>query len=101
MQPTAPPFDLGVRKQDLPAILVHNADNLKFSDVRVRWFDGFPDYYTNALAADNFSGLTIKNFTGAAARKTLPAISLANGSGKDIRNARATAGVLLEEHNVR
>jgi polygalacturonase len=99
MQPTSP-VNFGVQKRDLPAILVHNVDGLQFNDLHVRWLGPFPDFYTNALAADGFNGLAINGFAGAASSQTRPAIYLQNGTGVDIRRARPTAGSLLEESDV-
>jgi hypothetical protein len=89
-----------VRRQDMAAILVHNVDNLRLNKVKVRWLDSFPDFYTNALSADGFHDLTIDHFVGAASSTALPAIHLQNGSGVDIRHARATAGPLLQQSGV-
>jgi hypothetical protein len=99
LQPTSP-VEWGVRRQDLPAILVHNVDNLSLTDVKVGWLGSFPDFYTNALSIDGFVGLTINHFVGAASTKAFPAIYLQDGSGVDIRDARTTAGQLLEKHYV-
>jgi hypothetical protein len=100
LQPTSP-VNFGVQKHDLPAILVHNVDGLQLNDLQVRWLGTFPPYYTNALAADGFAGLTINQFVGAASVPTMPAIHLQDGSGAVLHKTTATAGPLLEETNVR
>jgi polygalacturonase len=99
LQPTSP-INFGVRKEDLPAVLVHNADRLSFSGLTVTWAGSFPPYYTNAIAADGFAGLTIDDFQGASASGTLPAIQLANGTHARITKAQATQGKLLVTNNV-
>ncbi len=97
LQPTAP-VNFGVRKHDLPAILVHGVDDLRLKGVQVKWLGAFPDFYTNAILAEDFNNLTIKGFRGSAspsAAATLPAIQLRDGQGQVVQNARTTAGPLL------
>jgi hypothetical protein len=100
LQPTSPPLEFNIRRQDLPAILVHNAENLSFAKLRVNWQGSLPDFYTNALSADGFKDLSINDFRGRAAQASLPAIQLQNGTGVAIKNALATQGKLLDKTNV-
>ncbi len=100
LQPTSP-VNFGVQKRNLPAILAHNVDGLQLNDLRVRWLGPFPDFYTNALSADGFTGLTIDGFVGSASLQALPAIQLQNGRGVHIHNAKPTAGTLLKERDVK
>jgi hypothetical protein len=99
LQPTSP-NNFGVRKQDLPAVLVHNADRLSFTGLTINWLGVFPPYYTNAIAADGFDGLIIDNFHGASASGTLPAIQLDHGAHARIKKAKATHGKLLADSTV-
>jgi hypothetical protein len=98
MQPTSP-VNFGVQKRDLPAILAHNVDGLQLNNLDVHWLGTFPQFYTNALAVDGFTALSVDGFAGSASHD-LPAILLQNGSKFTIVHAKATAGQLLQKNNV-
>ena len=100
LQPTSP-VNWGVRKQDLPAVWMHNLEGIDLTDVQIRWGKGFPSFYTNGVIVDNFENLHIKNFNGEASTSALPAINLQDGAGFTMTNAHALAGSLIEQHNVR
>jgi polygalacturonase len=100
LQPTSP-INWGVRKQDLAAVWMHNVEGIDLTDVQIRWREGFPDFYTNGLLVDNFEGLRINHFTGAASTTALPAIKLQDGAGFKMLDAHASAGSLIEKQNVR
>lgn len=87
LQPTSPPADWGVKRCDLSAILAHNIDNLKLTNVRVRWCGSFPEFYTHALSIDGFAGLEIRHFFGSAAVKGLPVVCLKNRRGAHTQDA--------------
>lgn len=100
LQPTSP-VEWGVRRTDLPAILMYNVAASRLLNAQVRWLGHFPDYYTNALGISGFRGVTIEHFRGAAANSKLPAISLQNGTSLIVREATSTTGALLAKTNVR
>jgi hypothetical protein len=92
LQPTTP--EIGVRAQDLPAILVHQVDGLSFTNLTVNWKGTFPTFYTNALFAEGFNGLTVDNFHGSAAQSNLPAIHLGLGTGAQLTDIHNPDGSL-------
>ena len=97
VQPTTP-VDLGVTRQDFSAVVVHNAEQLSLTNLKVRWFGTFPDFYKHALAADGTSTLKINHFTGSGSQENFAAISLGSEVKSEIHDATATRGQLLDKH---
>lgn len=95
LQPTTPK-SLGMTRRDLSAIEVHNVKDLELSDARVKWEGTLPDFYTHALHADSFDGLTVDGFQGSGSSPAFTAIQLKQGKNVSIRNASNPAGKLLE-----
>ena len=83
-----------VFKHDIPALYSHNIDDLKIHDFEVAWDSSLPDYFSNAIEADNFNGLIIDGFSGRQAVVDSPdaVIALSHGAGITIRNSTATFG---------
>ena len=52
---------------DNPAIYVQYADSIILKNVSVKWGENKPDYYSNALKAENATAIIMDNFTGEAA----------------------------------
>lgn len=100
LQP-ATPKSLGVTRRDLSAVDAHGVSDLTLADVKVRWDGVFPDFYQHAIHVDGFDGLVIDGFQGAASAPGLAAIELKDGKGASLRNARSTAGKLLELKGVK
>jgi hypothetical protein len=99
LQPTSP-VEWGVRRTDLPAILMHNVAGGAVVNTEVQWLGVFPDYYTNALAIDGFDHATIQHFRGGATSSNLPTISARNGTALAVDDAISTTGALLTKRNV-
>ncbi|HEY9755067.1 MAG TPA: glycosyl hydrolase family 28 protein [Oculatellaceae cyanobacterium] len=100
LQPTSP-VEWGVRRTDLPAILMYNVAGIRLLNTQVRWLGQFPDYYTNALGISGFRSVAIEHFRGDASNSKLPAISVQNGTSFIVRDATSTTGALLARTNVR
>jgi len=72
---------------------------LKVRGLDIEWDRNLPDYFSNALSCEDFSGVDLEDF---AARQAAPdgpqaVIQLRNGAGVSIRNsvARPGAGTFL------
>ena len=100
LQPTSP-VEWGVRRTNLPAILMHNVSGIGVVNTEVRWQGGFPDYYTSALDIDGFDSVTIQHFRGGATSSNLPTINARNGISLVVDDATSTTGVLLAKSSVR
>jgi hypothetical protein len=57
----------GIEEHGNPGIDIRYADNVTLNNCRVAWGDNRPDYFTNALEAENVTGLTYPGFVGEAA----------------------------------
>jgi polygalacturonase len=84
LQPTTP-LNFGVQKWQIPAIYVHNVDQLSFDYLRLRWRGKFPDFYTNAIEADGFNDLSLQHFQGTGSpgdgrQPQAPTFSFKNGN---------------------
>ncbi len=95
LQPTTP-TSLGMVRQGLAAVEIHNVTDLTLAGLQVNWAGAFPNFYRNAVHADGFDGLTLDGFRGEGATATKPALAFAHGKSLSIRNARATSGPLLQ-----
>ncbi len=82
-------------KHDIPALYAQHVHGLTIKDFDVRWDPLLPDYFTNALACENFEQLTIDGLTGGAGPQSKveeAVIALRNGQGAVIRNVRGGRG---------
>ena len=52
---------------DNPGIYIQYADSISLHNVTVKWGENRPDYYTNALRAENVTAIELNNFSGEAA----------------------------------
>src|SRR4051794_727408 len=95
LQPTTPK-SLGMTQKDLSAIEVHNVKDLSLHNIKVEWEGTLAGFYTHALHADAFEGLSIDEFQGTGSRTALAAIQLTQGKKASIRNASNPAGKLLD-----
>ena len=99
LQPTTPK-NLGLIRQDLSGVMAHNVRDLSFVDLRVNWEGKFPSFYQHAVHADGFDGLSIDGFKGAGSVPVYAALEFRQGKNLSVRNAHATAGVLLDSKEV-
>jgi hypothetical protein len=95
LQPTTPK-GLGMTRRDLSAIEVYGVKDVELRNVSVKWGGTLPDFYTHALHADSFDGLTVDGFRGSGSKPAIAAIQLKQGKNISIRNATNSAGKLLE-----
>ena len=65
-------------EHDIPAIFARNVDGLMLKNTTVKWCGNFLPFFTHALECENVNGLILERFKGAAARPTLPPLSLRN-----------------------
>ncbi len=84
---------------DIPAVYCRYLAGLKVRGLDIEWDRNLPDYFSNALSCEDFSGVDLEDF---AARQAAPdgpqaVIQLRNGAGVSIRNsvARPGAGTFL------
>lgn len=57
----------GIEQHDNPGFYIRFSDQVVLKDCSVSWGDNIPDYFTNALKADNVTSLKIEGFKGEAA----------------------------------
>jgi len=79
---------------DIPAVYCRYLAGLKVRGLDIEWDRDLPDYFSNALFCEDFSGLDLEDFS---ARQATPdraqaAIVLRNGAGVSIRGSVARAG---------
>ena len=86
-----------VFKHDIPGLYAENVKNLKISGFEMNWNEPVESYFTNAITADHFAGLTIEGFSGGPSgiSNNMPAILLTNGSDAELINCKTSSGVLL------
>ena len=87
---------LAIFKHDIPALFATHINGLTIKDMDVRWGDGLPNWFTNAIWCDNFQNLLISRFTGSAGPNSAAGeavIALHNGNGAVL------SGVKLNERN--
>ncbi len=60
---TYPPIEM----HDNPGIFIQYADSIQFDHVTVNWGEKRPEYYTNALRAENSTAIVLNDFKGEAA----------------------------------
>lgn len=99
LQPTDP-RSLGLTRQDLSAVFVHNVSNLSLTGIQVHWDGSFPAFYQHAIQADGFKDLVIEGFQGEASSPSFASIWLRNGKGAAIRNIRSTSARLIDAQGV-
>jgi hypothetical protein len=95
LQPTTP-MSLGLVRKDLSAIEVRNARDVAFTNLQVHWQGTFPEFYRNAVHAEDFDGLSIDGFKGEGSIASYAALSFRHGKNLSVRDAHATAGVLVD-----
>ena len=57
----------GIEPHDNPGIYIRYADQVVLKDCSISWGDNIPDYFTNAIKAENVTDLKIEGFKGKAA----------------------------------
>jgi hypothetical protein len=95
LQPTTP-INLGLVRHDLSAIEAHNVRNLTFAGLKVQWEGTFPEFYRNAVHAEDFDGLIIDGFRGEGSASNYAALSFVHGKKLSIQDAHAESGVLMD-----
>lgn len=66
----------GVTHRPIPAVLCQHARRVTLRHCEVAWADNLPNYLSHALEAQNCPNLKLDDFTGAAARENVDAISI-------------------------
>jgi hypothetical protein len=95
LQP-ATPMSLGLVRHDLSAIEIHNVRDLALTGFQVHWEGTFPEFYRNAIHAEDFDGLTIDGFEGEGSAPNFAALSFQRGKNLSVRNAHAATGALWD-----
>lgn len=57
----------GIEPHDNPGFFIRFSDGVTLKDCSVRWGDNIPDYFTNAIIAEDVTHLKIEGFNGEAA----------------------------------
>ncbi|WP_248924245.1 glycoside hydrolase family 28 protein [Paenibacillus hamazuiensis] len=86
------PSPRGVFPHHIPAIFVHHAKDVSFSDVEVSWGDEKNRNWTNALYGERVQDLRIDGFKGAAADSSLSVMELKSVHGLIVERTRALPG---------
>ena len=89
-------MSLGLVRHDLSAIEVHDVRDLTLTGLQIHWEGTFPEFYRNAIHAEDFDGLTIDGFKGEGSAPNFAALSFQRGKNLSVRNARAATGVLVD-----
>ncbi|HEY4335482.1 MAG TPA: glycosyl hydrolase family 28 protein, partial [Puia sp.] len=79
----------GIFRHDIPAIYARRVAGLTIRGLDLRWDSTLPAFFTNALFAEQFEGLTVEGFRGAAAPRAgagVAAIDLQDGRGVVVRD---------------
>lgn len=81
--------NLQIFEHAIPGIYAQYINNLSVNGFNLSWDQDLPDYYTNAIEADNFINLRIDNFQGSASSnsKDKAVIKLSNGEKFFILNS--------------
>ena len=81
--------NLQIFEHAIPGIYAQYINNLSVNGFNLSWDQDLPDYYTNAIEADNFINLRIDNFQGSASSnsKEKAVIKLSNGEKFFILNS--------------
>jgi Glycosyl hydrolases family 28 len=95
LQP-ATPMSLGLVRRDLSAIEVRGIRDLTFTGLQVHWEGTFPEFYRNAMHAEEFDGLTIDGFKGEGSAPNFAALSFQRGKNLSVSNAHAPTGALWD-----
>jgi hypothetical protein len=100
LQPTTP-INLGLVRHDLAAAEIHNVRDLAFTGLQVHWDGTFPEFYRNAVHAEDFDGLTIDGFRGEGSASSFAALSFRHGKNLSVRDAHAATGLLMDPNGMR
>jgi hypothetical protein len=100
LQPTTP-ISLGLVRHDLSAVQIHDVRALAFTGLQVHWHGTFPEFYRNAVRAEDFDGLTIDGFEGEGSAPGFAALSFIQGKNLSVRDAHMAAGVLMDPKGMR
>jgi hypothetical protein len=94
-----PAFDLkyAIFEHDIPGFYCRGVDGLRLSDFRLQWDEGLPDFFSHAIACEDFEDVVIDGFEGRQARSNdeSAAVWLRNGSTVTVRDSRAAEGTAL------
>jgi hypothetical protein len=79
---------------DIPAVYCRYLAGLRVRGLDIAWDPDLPDYFSNALACEDFAELDLDDFSARQAMPTAPqaVILLRNGMGVSVRNSTARAG---------
>jgi hypothetical protein len=99
LRPTSPP-NRGITSYDLAAVKAENVNNLNLRNFSFHWPSTVPGFFRAGIELEGFRNSTIDGFTGSGPGGETPALWLHNGTGADVRGARATHGRLLEVDDV-
>ncbi|MDZ4697074.1 MAG: glycosyl hydrolase family 28 protein [Deltaproteobacteria bacterium] len=81
-----------VVQHDIPALYARFVRGLRVEDFQVSWDEGVPDYFTNAIAVEDFEDVRLYDVRVRQAHAEGAAISLLRGKDVAIRESRADAG---------
>jgi Glycosyl hydrolases family 28 len=83
----------GIIKSDIPAFYAQHVEGLRLRDIQVDWATTVPVYFSDGVRIEDFSDVTIDDFSGRQAHAASgAAIALQHGTGVAITNSRATTG---------
>ncbi len=91
---TATSLANAVFAHDIPAVYCRYLAGWKVHGLDIQWDRSLPEYFSNALACEDFEGLDIDGFSGRQAAIDSPnaTILLRRGTGVSVRNSAAAAG---------
>jgi hypothetical protein len=99
LQPSTP-ISLGLVRHDLSAVEIHDVRDLSFTDLEVHWVGTFPEFYRNAVHAEDFDGLTIDGFRGEGSASSFAALSFLHGKNLSVRDAQTATGALIDSNGM-
>jgi hypothetical protein len=87
-------LEFAIFKHDIPGMYCQYVENLQIHGLKIEWADSLPDYYSDGIYCEHFSGLRIDGFTGRQAQSSGSgaAITLKHGTGASLVNCIAAPG---------
>lgn len=75
------PFSTAIFSHDIPGIYAGFVNNLTIKDFQLTWDEGLPDFFTDAIYAENFKGLFLESISATSAhnKEREPAVTMING----------------------
>jgi len=91
---TAQNLSRAVFQHDIPGLYFRFVDGFEIHGLRLEWAKDLPDYFSDAIEAEDFRGLVLDRFEGSEAKASVgrAAIVLRRGQNVSVTNSAALAG---------